>query len=59
MKVNAFESNSQVHKRMRRREVASDEGLCFICPPHGGENARRRKPHGTQKRRYKQHRRGS
>src|SRR5882672_12383570 len=32
-------------------------GLCPLCPPRGGENARREPAHPAKKPRYKQHRR--
>ncbi len=32
-------TNPQLHKKLRREELARQEGSCPRCPPHGGENA--------------------
>lgn len=45
-------TNSTSDKIVRRRKIANKEGLCTICPPHGGDNARKSK-NKARKPRYK------
>ena len=34
-------TNSTLYRRLKRLETSRKEGSCPICPPHGGENARK------------------
>ena len=33
--------NSTLYRRLKRQETSRKEGACSLCPPHGGENARK------------------
>jgi hypothetical protein len=36
------EDNPSAYKKVYRRYVAKKQGDCDRCPPHGGENARKK-----------------
>lgn len=42
-------TNSKVYKRVRKAHICNENGLCTICPMHGGENATRKGKYGVKK----------
>ena len=43
-------ANSKLHKKLYRHVILTQKGVsCSICPPNGGENARRKSKYPIKK----------